>query len=582
MRRKNTFKMGLLFMVVLFTTIEIFAQIPYAVSFQSVIRDSNGDLVQSATVGVKISIQSKMIHNPFMDIYSETHTVVTNSNGLISLEVGRGTPVLGVFSDISWYSNKSTLYLKVETDPAGGTNYTTTGLSEILATPYSFLANEALTVKNEADPVFNVSVAKNITTADITKWNNIDLNNAYNASRYINAGKGPMEIIGTDGILVRGDYGFGTNLEIAGKGTRMLWFPKKAAFRAGSVFSDQWSESNLGNYSAAFGYSTLASGECATALGSSTKATGENSTAMGSGSQASGLCAIAMGGHNEASGEYSIAMGCRTIATTNAATAIGYYTEANGMASFAVGDSAYANGDASVALGYHTLASAQASTAMGAYTIASGLGSTAMGAFASTNEKSGSFVIGDISTYGTTNTKVSSSAANQMTMRFAGGYMFYTNSTTTTGVSLSAGGNSWASVSDSTKKENFQSVQGDYFLSSLSKLKLGSWNYKGQNSNLFRHYGPMAQEVFQYFGNDGVGVIGCDTTLAAADMDGIMMICLQALERRTSSLDEQNKKLAESNQLLEQRLAALENMVRQMTVLNEEKKNNVVAQKETE
>lgn len=44
----------------------------------------------------------------------------------------------------------------------------------------------------------------------------------------------------------------------------------------------------------------------------------------------------------------------------------------------------------------------------------------------------------------------------------------------------------------------------------------------------------MAQEIFHYFGKDDYGTIGNDTTLATADMDGIMMIALQALEKRTA------------------------------------------------
>jgi hypothetical protein len=47
----------------------------------------------------------------------------------------------------------------------------------------------------------------------------------------------------------------------------------------------------------------------------------------------------------------------------------------------------------------------------------------------------------------------------------------------------------------------------------------------------------MAQEIFHFFGHDGKGTIGCDTLLATADMDGIMMICLQALEKRTGELN---------------------------------------------
>jgi hypothetical protein len=142
---------------------------------------------------------------------------------------------------------------------------------------------------------------------------------------------------------------------------------------------------------------------------------------------------------------------------------------------------------------------------------------------------------------------------------------------------LSSGGNAWASISDSTKKENYRSANGDYFLSSLSKLKLGSWNYKTQDPKTFRHYGPMAQEIYHYFGNDGTGTVGCDTLLATADMDGIMMICLQALERRTTELqnktkelNETNKRLAElteANKLLEERLTTVEELTKRLSAI---------------
>jgi carbon monoxide dehydrogenase subunit G len=37
------------------------------------------------------------------------------------------------------------------------------------------------------------------------------------------------------GILAKGTYGSGTALTTSGAGTRLIWYPKKAAFRAGQV-----------------------------------------------------------------------------------------------------------------------------------------------------------------------------------------------------------------------------------------------------------------------------------------------------------------------------------------------------------
>ena len=54
-------------------------------------------------------------------MYSETHRVVTNINGLVSLIFGGGTNASGKISDINW--GTGSYFLKTETDPTGGGNY---------------------------------------------------------------------------------------------------------------------------------------------------------------------------------------------------------------------------------------------------------------------------------------------------------------------------------------------------------------------------------------------------------------------------------------------------------------------------
>src|SRR5215467_14639376 len=49
----------------------------------------------------------------------------------------------------------------------------------------------------------------------------------------------------------------------------------------------------------------------------------------------------------------------------------------------------------------------------------------------------------------------------------------------------------------------------------------------------FRHYGPLAQDFFAAFGHDGIGQIGTETTINSGDIAGILMIAVQALEKRT-------------------------------------------------
>ena len=64
----------------------------------------------------------------------------------------------------------------------------------------------------------------------------------------------------------------------------------------------------------------------------------------------------------------------------------------------------------------------------------------------------------------------------------------------------------------------------------------------------------MAQDFLAAFGNDGIGQIGTETTITSTDMDGILMIAVQALEKRTRQIDA----LSAENAELKARLEAIE------------------------
>jgi len=98
-------------------------------------------------------------------------------------------------------------------------------------------------------------------------------------------------------------------------------------------------------------------------------------------------------------------------------------------------------------------------------------------------------------------------------------------------------------TSDVNQKENFLPLDGDEVLRKLGGLRVTSWNYAGQDAAQFRHYGPNAQEFFAAFGRDGVGTIGSPTTLNSGDEAGILMVALQALERRTAEVVELKARL---------------------------------------
>ena len=141
------------FLAAILLTTSTFAQAPEKMSYQAVIRNSSDVLVANQAVGMRISILQTTATGTA--VYVETQTTTTNINGLVSLEIGTGTPVTGTFTGIDWANGP--YFIKTETDPTGGTSYTIAGTNELMSVPYALHAKTAESVSGtitETDPVF--------------------------------------------------------------------------------------------------------------------------------------------------------------------------------------------------------------------------------------------------------------------------------------------------------------------------------------------------------------------------------------------------------------------------------------------
>ncbi len=175
--------------------------------------------------------------------------------------------------------------------------------------------------------------------------------------------------VGEGNVLFQGSFTFNPGDPPAtGAGTRMMWYPDKSAFRAGTVSdagSTYWDKNSIGIYSTAFGMNTKASGAFSFTWGSGAEASEGWATAWGTNTKASGFGSTAWGSSTEASSNHSTAWGSGSKATAWMATAFGANTIASGNMAMAWGD--------------NTQASKYSSTAWGAYTEASGYVATAFG-----------------------------------------------------------------------------------------------------------------------------------------------------------------------------------------------------------
>jgi hypothetical protein len=123
-------------LVAFLVTVSIFSQSPEKMSYQAVIRDANNVLVTSQVLGMQISILKDQTA-----VYTETQTPTTNTNGLVSLEIGTGTVISGNFTTIDW--SNGVYFIKTETDLTGGSSYTLSGTSQLLSVPYALHAKTA-------------------------------------------------------------------------------------------------------------------------------------------------------------------------------------------------------------------------------------------------------------------------------------------------------------------------------------------------------------------------------------------------------------------------------------------------------
>ena len=192
-------KLLILCVILLNSYLNVNAQAPQKFSYQSVIRNSSGLLITNSNISLRISI----LHNSSTGtiVYSETHSVLTNTNGLATLEIGNGNIITGTFNNINWSSG--IYFIKTEADVTGGNNYTITGTSQLLSVPYALYAENSkhqgktsifitgditdvqanLQIQNELGPnteniyITNTSVLTSLNLNSINKLVNLEISN---------------------------------------------------------------------------------------------------------------------------------------------------------------------------------------------------------------------------------------------------------------------------------------------------------------------------------------------------------------------------------------------------------------------
>ena len=125
-----------LFFAIFFNT--LYSQSPNNFTYQSVVRDASGKLMSNKEISFRISILKSSQNGS--SVYSEEHSVITNTNGLATMIIGKGLSA-DEMESIDW--SDGPYYLKVEVDSAGGFNYIAEDTTQLLSVPYALYSNSS-------------------------------------------------------------------------------------------------------------------------------------------------------------------------------------------------------------------------------------------------------------------------------------------------------------------------------------------------------------------------------------------------------------------------------------------------------
>lgn len=171
---------------------------------------------------------------------------------------------------------------------------------------------------------------------------------------------------------------------------------------------------------------------------------------------------------------------------------------------------------------------------------------TFAGGYRATSVHDGSFVWAD-----RTGAAFSSTYPDQFSVRASGGTRIYSNGSLTAGVTLTPGGSSWSSVSDSTLKRNIKPVDGETLLRKLGNLRISQWSYKSQDESI-EHIGPMAQDFHALF-----GLGEDDRHINSIDADGVALAAAKSLYQRILIMERENSELRDLVSKIQDQLSAL-------------------------
>ncbi|RKE92280.1 tail fiber domain-containing protein [Ichthyenterobacterium magnum] len=350
---------------VLFILLGAFSFAQEGINYQGVARNAEGELILDTEITLDININK--ISADGETVYSETHNLFTDANGVFSLVIGQGTPSLNLFEDINWAEDQHFLNVWLDGEEIGTTQFSSVPYSQAVgkwqahkngvtskSTGGSIYIGESAGELDDFTDNHNIGIGKNAIMRNTTGESNIALGkealkfssegirniaigeqtmeNNSSGSNNIAIGNKAMRESGTGNHNIamgyKSLYSNSTGLLNHAYGHETLYYNTTGSYNIATGYQSLYSNTE-GEYNTAFGYQALLH-----------NTTGNNNIANG---------AYALYGNTI--GEYNIALGRSALAINT-----------EGSYNIAIGKStleSVSNGILNIALGLNTLSDVQ-------------------------------------------------------------------------------------------------------------------------------------------------------------------------------------------------------------------------------
>jgi len=173
------------------------------INYQGVARDAEGDLITDTEITLDLNINKTTADGE--TVYSETHNLSTDANGVFSLVIGQGTPGLNLFEDINWAEGQHFLNVWLDGSEIGTTQFTAVPYTQAIgkwqahkngvtpkATGGSIYVGDNAGEMDDFSDNHNIGLGENTLNRNTTGENNIAL--GHDALKFSSEGSGNIAL----------------------------------------------------------------------------------------------------------------------------------------------------------------------------------------------------------------------------------------------------------------------------------------------------------------------------------------------------------------------------------------------------